>query len=127
MTSQQAPEETKRPRLPGAGPLFLSAPSGTAGRLSRRGRWIPGSILECHVRSILVNAGNGCDAPRYCGRREQSCGRHDHCDRRSTSNDAPQRYCFRNNSGSLAKLTANRRASSLVSRLAAVRRPGSCS
>jgi ABC transporter substrate binding protein len=37
-----------------------------------------------------------------------------------------QRY-FSNSSGSLAKLTANRRASSLVSKLAAVRRPGSSS
>ena len=32
---------------------------------------------------------------------------------------------FHSSSGSLAKLTANRRASSLVSRLAAERRPGS--
>ena len=38
-----------------------------------------------------------------------------------------RRYCFRSNSGSLAKLTASRHASSLVSILAAVRRPGSSS
>ena len=126
MTSQQAPEETKRPRLPGAGPLFLSAPSGTAGRLSRRGRWIPGSILECHVWSILVNAGtaampraivDGVNNPvdgviivigevRVTMPRSATA---------SATTPAAWRSC------------RHRRASSLVSRLAAVRRPGSCS
>ena len=38
---------------------------------------------------------------------------------------ASRRYCFRNNSGSLAKLAAIFPASSLVSRLVAVRRSGS--